>query len=161
MALVTKMKYENDKLYLFILQKCIRTTGYIARHPTCCLLSYHQVLYYKTTWQGYWSIWHYILDDLNHCGQNYSMWRTTRFNTRSFLMNINDLLNACSKCLHISFADDTNFFVIGYILPSIIAMFSEQFAELSVWLQVNKQNFYSKKHIGGEIDIKINNQGIS
>ena len=62
-----------------------------------------------------------------------------------FLIYINDLFNACSKCLPILFADDTNLFVSGYDLSSINAILSEELAELSVWLKVNKLSLNIKK----------------
>ena len=102
------------------------------------------------------------------------MWHTSRFFNGSFIIcvciYITDLFNACSKSLPILFADDTNLFVSGYDLPRINTILSDEHAELSVRLKVNKLSlnikkthhmiFTRKNHIDGEIDLKIDNQGL-
>ena len=61
-----------------------------------------------------------------------------------FLIYINDLVNVCSQCLPISFADDTNLFVSGD-MSHISEIVSKELAELSQWLKVNKLSLNLKK----------------
>ena len=63
-----------------------------------------------------------------------------------FLIYINDLVNVCSHCLPILFADDTNLFVSGAAdLSYISEILSKELADLSQWLKVNKLSLNLKK----------------
>ena len=87
------------------------------------------------------------------------------------LIYTNDLVNVCSHCLPISFADDTNLFVSGVDMSHISEILSEELAVLSQWLKVNKLSlnlkktqymiFSRKKSKDETINIKIDDQSIS
>ena len=88
-----------------------------------------------------------------------------------FLIYINDLVNVCSHCLPILFADDTNLFVSGVDMSHISEIVSKELAELSQWLKVNKLSlnlkktqymiFSRRKSKDETINIKIDDQSIS
>ena len=84
---------------------------------------------------------------------------------------INDLVNVCSHCLPILFADHTNLFVSGADLSFISEILSKELADLSQCLKVNKLSlnlkktqyilFTRRKSNDEQINIKIDNQIIS
>ena len=88
-----------------------------------------------------------------------------------FLIYINDLVNVCSQCLPILFADDTNLFVSGDDMSHISELVSKELAELSQWLKVNRLSlnlkktqymiFFRRKSKDETLNIKIDNQNIS
>ena len=58
---------------------------------------------------------------------------------------MNDLVDVCSHCLPILFADDTNLFVSGADLSYISEILSKELADLSQWLKVTKLSLNLKK----------------
>ena len=63
----------------------------------------------------------------------------------SFLIYINDLVSVCFHCLPILFADDTHIIASGDDLRSISELLSKEFAELSLWLKVNRLSLHLKR----------------
>ena len=88
-----------------------------------------------------------------------------------FLNYINDLVNVCSHCLPISFADDTSLFVSRVDMSHINEIVSKKLPELAQWLKVNKLSLNLKKtqymifsrgkSKDEPINIKIDDQSIS
>ena len=62
-----------------------------------------------------------------------------------FLIYTNDLINVCSKTSPFLFADDTNLFMNGKELPSMINTLNQELQDISLWLKVNKLSLNIKK----------------
>ena len=88
-----------------------------------------------------------------------------------FLLYINDMVNVSSLLYYILFADDTNVFISGKDIQSMIRILNNELIKITEWLNVNKLalnvskthyilfNLSKARNINAEV--KINNKIIS